>query len=92
MIKYELRQIDAWADPEGGWTYNETFHLDEYFISKEATHQDILNALRGPWIYEDASFESFVFEEDGNGMIEICLKDDGCPIFCLIPLEHTEEM
>ena len=26
-LSYDVRQIEAWADPESGWTWNSSFHI-----------------------------------------------------------------
>lgn len=26
-FSYDVRQIDAWSDPETGWTWNSSFHI-----------------------------------------------------------------
>lgn len=27
MAKFLVRQVDAWADPDGGWTYNDVWNI-----------------------------------------------------------------
>ena len=30
MVKFEIRQIDAWAEAEGGWTWNNSIKVGEF--------------------------------------------------------------
>ena len=46
QLKLQVFQIDAWADGEGGWTYNQSFPLGKVYIEGEPTKVKLLNALR----------------------------------------------
>ena len=37
MEKFRVFQIDAWADPEGGWTYNDRYECFDF----ESTFDDV---------------------------------------------------
>ena len=36
--RFEVREVEAWAEPEGGWTWNNSFHIGEFETSAETNH------------------------------------------------------
>lgn len=82
---FEVREIDAWADPDGGWTYNTTYSLGSFCTYSD----DIPRALRrylkqhhGITFYKGRT----VTEYDGD-IYEICDRATHEPLFAAIPKE-----
>ena len=76
---YELRQIDAWRDEDGGWTWNDSYHLRDVQIGEG----DEVNTLL---VLFSLSPSRHIVEDDGNGLYELQNADDHCPMFALIPV------
>jgi len=78
----QIYQVDAWAEGDSGWTYNDSFPLKKIYINGEVTEKKLLNALRrnefiGP-------IRDYVIDDyyDYQGEYEVQLiKDDYRPIF-----------
>lgn len=80
---YELRQVDALADPDGGWTYNTTYHLDTF-----TTAGDVPRAMRRALARLGVTFYRgrTATEYDGD-VFEIVDRATREPLFCAIPAE-----
>lgn len=80
---YELRQVDAWADPDGGWTYNTTYHLGEF-----TTAGDVPRAMRRALARLGVTFYRgrTVTEYDGD-VYEIVDRATREPLFAAINAE-----
>ena len=82
---FEVREIDAWADPDGGWTYNATYRIGSFCTYSD----DIPRALRrylkqyhGITFYRGRT----VTEYDGD-VYEIVDRATREPLFAAIPKE-----
>lgn len=79
-MKLQVFQIDAWRDPDGSWTYNNSIPLRKIEINGEVTKRKIFKALRnvnllGPEsIYQIDDY--FVYE----GMWNVQLRN-GMPLY-----------
>lgn len=85
LESYEVREIDAWADPDGGWTYNESWHIGSFCTYS----QDIPRAFRrylkqchGITFYRGRT----ATEYDGD-VYEIVDRKTREPLFAAIPQE-----
>lgn len=83
--RFELREVDAWRDPEGHWIWNESYILadDLIFCESELTPRKILKALRD-WRYLSPASKGRVRVVDEYNLIEIQEKNTGRPIFALL--------
>ena len=56
-VKFKLLGIDAWREPEGGWTWNQMFIIaDEVLVEKDLlTPRKVLRFLREAGYLYDAS-------------------------------------
>lgn len=90
---FELCSIDAWAEPEGGWCWNDSFRLEEgiVFADDALTPRKILKALRD-WDYlADGSKGRLRVVEDWP-VIEIQNKSNGCPYLALQLTKTVKEV
>ena len=44
--RYELRQVEAWADPECGWTWNCSWHMTNLSTSADDLRGVLRRALK----------------------------------------------
>ena len=83
-MKLQVVQIDAWADPDGGWTYNNSIPLTDIEINGELTARKVFRALRGKgFLRKESDYrldDCFSFE----GIWVVKLKEDDMPLFDLI--------
>ena len=82
--KYDVREIDAWTDPDGGWTYNETWSLGTLETSGDPGRalRAWLKTRRGITFYRGRTRT----ETDGS-LFEIVDRKTGQPLFAAVPLE-----
>lgn len=80
---YELRQVDALADPDGGWTYNESWNLGTF-----TTAGDVPRAMRRALARLGITFYRgrTATEYDGD-VYEIVDRATREPLFAAIPAE-----
>ncbi|WP_251316699.1 hypothetical protein [Flintibacter muris] len=45
MAKFEIRQIDAWTEAEGGWTWNDSIKIGEFKTNATDEKRAFLYAL-----------------------------------------------
>lgn len=83
--KVELREIDAWRDPEGNWIWNESYALaDDLIFAEDAlTPRKILKKLR-EWGYLSPSSKGQVRIVDDGEIIEVQEKSTARPILALL--------
>jgi len=80
----KILSIDAWAEPEGGWTWNNWFKVGE--ISKEEfekldTNRKILKWFRQEYL-SDKSIGKCGVEDDGYNTI-ITERKNGRPLYAV---------
>lgn len=44
--KYEVRQIEAWADGEDGWNWNQSWHMGFFYTSSENVGKALTHYLK----------------------------------------------
>ena len=87
--KWEVRWIDAFADGEGGWTYNETRHVCEISIREEdgiEKLKEIMLAVLPDFVREDQGLKWIVDENADPVTVEIAVSDNDRPIYCATPI------
>ena len=89
MIKFKLLSIDAWREPEGGWTWNDAFTLEDGIFLDESrlTPRKIAAFLRRSGFLNEHSAGRIRVDMhpelcDGY-LIEILAKATGEPVFAL---------
>ena len=80
---WRLVEIDAWADGEGGWTWNDAFTLKRFRSGADDLKGLLLRVLRD---VRGRSLPRGVFRVDDSDwdIIEIQRRDDGCPIWAMM--------
>lgn len=83
---FELRSIDAWREPGGCWTWNDSFKLEEgiCLTEKGMTSRYILKMLRRDGRLTNHSKGRVRVYDDQDGVIEIQDKGTGRPLLALI--------
>lgn len=86
---FKLLQIDAWREPEGGWTWNNHYLLEEGICIQEnyITPRRIASALRR-WGYLAPQSTGLIRVDMHNEivdgyLIEILDRRNGEPVFAL---------
>lgn len=81
-MTFEIRQIDAWADGEGGWTWNESWHIADFSTQAKNEKRACIHALNKHGI----SFKRgrFIIDYDGS-IYEVQDRKTHEPIFAFIP-------
>ena len=87
-MKWEIRWIDAWADENGEWVYNETRHVAEIEVDSDEDAKDKAIAKLRDWHLDplDIAAGRYRWSKAGDGY-EIVERRDGCPRFCLNPID-----
>lgn len=82
---WELREIDAWADEVGGWTWNDSFVLKRFRSDADDLKGLFLRVLadvrgrplpRGVFRVDDSDWD----------ILEVQRKRDGCPVYAMVRL------
>lgn len=75
-MKWKLKQIDAWAESEGNWNYNESWEIGE--SDNENPEDDLFNLIR-PEYRRNYYTEDIGIEPD---VIELRERKTDKPVFC----------
>jgi hypothetical protein len=73
--------IDAWADGEGGWTWNNWFKVGTVEAIPD-TNRKILRMMRSEGYLSEASKGKVTVDDDGYNVV-ICEKSTGMPVFAI---------
>ena len=82
---WELRKIDAWADGEEGWTWNDSFVLKRFRSDADDLKGLFLRVLadirgrplpRGVFRVDDSDWD----------ILEVQRRRDGCPVYAMMRL------
>ena len=75
---WELREVDAWADGEGGWTWNDSFVLKRFRSDADDLKGLFLRVLadvrgrplpRGVFRVDDSDWNSLEIQQRKTGML-----------------------
>ena len=85
MRKYRVLSIDAWADGEGGWFWNNWYSVD----TLEAMPEDgkVIDALIELGLLSEKARHLCEVEDDQYNLV-VTYKADGCP---LLAIEYGNE-
>lgn len=80
---WRLVEIDAWADPEGGWTWNDTFTLKRFRSESNNLKGLLLRVLRD---VRGKRLTPGVFRVDDSdwNIVEVRRKKDDCPVWAIM--------
>ena len=80
-----LKEIDAWAEPEGEWTWNDSFVLKRFRSDADDLKGLFLRVLadvrghplpRGVFRVDDSDWD----------ILEVQRRRDGCPVYAMVRL------
>ena len=74
---FTIRQLDAWAEPDGGWTINDVFLLGTMTTTGNPKRA-LMRFLKKKRI--TFKRETIVIEDDMN-FLTVCEKKTMCPLF-----------
>ena len=80
---FEIRQIDAWMDPDGAWTWNESYCIALFSTRANDEKRAFLNALHHNGIVCKRGKCVVVYDGD---IYELRDRKTGEPLFAAIPL------
>ena len=85
--RFELREIDAWAVPDGGWTWNDSFVLRTFKSDADDLKGLLLRVLRD---VRGKPLPRGVFRVDDSDwdVLEVQRRSDGCPIWAMMRRSH----
>lgn len=82
-FKYEIRQVDAWTDPDGGWTYNETWRLGEMETTGDPRRAFPRWLAKKGIVFKHARTR---IETPDGSLYEILDRKTLEPLFCAVPM------
>ena len=80
---WRLVEIDAWADPEGGWTWNDTFTLKRFrseSINLKGLLLRVLRDVRGKRLPPGV----FRVDDSDWDIVEVRRRKDDCPVWAIV--------
>lgn len=82
---WELREIDAWADEVGGWTWNDSFVLKRFRSDADDLKGLFLRVLAD---VRRRPLPRGVFRVDDSdwNILEVQRRKDGCPVWAMVRL------
>jgi hypothetical protein len=86
---WKVTSIEAWREPEGGWTWNSSYKAGTVEIPADASNVEILKAMRDAGYLSEKSKGKVRVEHMpyADTMIEIQEKSTGEPLFAIEPKE-----
>ena len=79
---FPVLSIDAWAEPDGGWTWNQWFHVGTIDLDLDAENRDIIRAMVNAGYLTALALESAEVEDDGFNIV-ILDKETREPVFAI---------
>ena len=82
---WELREVDAWADEVGGWTWNDSFVLKRFRSDADDLKGLFLRVLAD---VRGRPLPRGVFRVDDSdwNILEVQRRRDGCPVWAMMRL------
>ena len=80
-IKYRVLSIDAWRESEGGWEWNNWFHVGD-IDSLPESNRAILKLMRDEGFLTEYS-KGRVYVDDDQYNIVICDRSNHMPLFAI---------
>lgn len=85
--RFELRTVDAWAEPDGGWVWNESRHVGYLDTFSRNVRRAFRRAVRRlGWDYG----RSYAVQYDGD-VYELVDRKSGKPVFACLYVEGGAE-
>lgn len=79
----QVFQIDAWAEGDGSWTYNNSFPLEKFEYKGELTKRKLLNLLRKKGYLPPDSQRKYKVDDyfTFEGMWCVQQRNNGMPVY-----------
>lgn len=87
MAKFLVRQVEAWADPDGGWTYNDVWNVGEMTTEAKDERRALTAFLRRKGVIFKKGRTRIWFDGD-NYTIED--RKTGEPLFDAISIDWRD--
>jgi hypothetical protein len=79
---FPVLSIDAWAEPDGGWTWNQWFNVGSIDLDLDAANHDIIRAMVNAGYLTALALESAVVEDDGFNIVILDMETRE-PVFAI---------
>lgn len=82
---YRILSIDAWREPEGGWTWNAWYHVADIPMHQQAMldrPRELLQWLREVGLLQDGSKGRVSIDDDGCNIV-IRARSTGEPLYAI---------
>jgi hypothetical protein len=79
---FPVLSIDAWAEPDGGWTWNQWFNVGSIDIDLDAEDRQIIQAMVNAGYLTSAALESAEVEDDDYNIV-ILDRETREPVFAI---------
>ena len=79
---FPVLSIDAWADPEGGWEWNQWFDVGRIEVDIEKPDQDLIQSMIDAGYLTPASIGLAELHDDGFNVV-FSNKETGEPVFAI---------
>lgn len=84
MVEFEIRQIDAWENEDGGWYWNNSFNIGQFKTRWKDEKRAFLYNLHKLGIMFKRGKTTVVCDGD---IYEVQERKTGRPLFAAIPIE-----
>lgn len=88
MAKYLIRQVEAWADPDGVWTYNNAWNIGEMKTRARDGRRAITAFLRKNGITFKKARTLIWFDGDNYEIVDRKTKE---PLFDAVALPESRQ-
>lgn len=87
---WKVTSIEAWREPEGGWTWNQSFRAGTIELPPHASTREMLKRMREDGYLGSKSMGHIRVEKIGGDpyLIEFQDKNTGEPFFAIEPVEE----
>ena len=79
---FPVLSIDAWADPEGGWTWNQWYDVGRIEVDIEKPDQDLIQSMIDAGYLKTNAHDLAEIEDDGYNVV-FKNKATGEPVFAI---------
>ena len=79
---FPVLSIDAWAEPDGGWTWNQWFNVGSIDLDLDAEDRQIIQAMVNAGYLTALALESAVVEDDGYNLVIVDMETRE-PVFAI---------
>lgn len=88
LINFDVLDVDAWIDPEGGWTYNAAYNIGR-FKTRGNEKRAFIRYLNKRGIYFKKG-RTLLDVQDGGNVIEIQDRKTKQPLFAAVYHETND--